>query len=348
MGSRDIGAREGRVSCWSGRARSHEAPGDVAMTPPCITAEEVRWAYRILLDREPETDDVVAEKVAALSSRAALRLDVLCSPEFLAQNPHWRGFDRPTLVIKELEEGPRIFVDLMDVFVGRTIVKNEYEANERAFVRAALRPGETAVDIGANIGLYSLLFAHLVGPTGRVYAFEPFPANAALLEKSIAENRFADRLQVTGCALGNAPSSMRLVYVPGTVNSGGAYVVPLDATIPGGHAALDVDVFRLDDLPLRHPIRFMKLDVEGAEPLVLEGARGSLVADRPLVLAEMHPAQLAKVSGRSPIDLVRWMDDLGFECFRLEGGRLGKRFTGCDGDEIVSVVFKSSDLPMPG
>src|SRR5882757_2876650 len=186
-----------------------------------IQNDDVRWAYLLLLDREPEDDRVVAEKLELLSSRRELRTAVLLSSEFRAANPEIAGFTEHCTVIKETTFGKRIFLDLKDLFICQAIAQDRYEQNETALVRRLVEPGQSVVDVGANVGYYTLLFASLVGESGHVHAFEPFPANAHLLEKSIAENSLSAVVSLRQKAIGDRAGTLRLISSIDTVNSGG-------------------------------------------------------------------------------------------------------------------------------
>src|SRR4051794_3980438 len=160
-----------------------------------LTRDHVVWAYRLLLDRDPENEDVIGPKLAGSRDTAELRHHLMTSAEFQQKNRDYAHTNDRTLVIKEIgDDGLRLFVDLADHVIGLNIVRGRYEEDGIAFVRRVLAPGDTAVDVGAHIGFFTMHMAALVGPAGHVYAFEPFDANADLLERSVAENRFGGRV----------------------------------------------------------------------------------------------------------------------------------------------------------
>ena len=188
------------------------------------------------------------------------------------KNPDFAHTNDPTVVIKEVVPGVRLFVDLSDHVIGLNIVRGRYEREEAAFARRVLKPGDVAVDIGAHIGFFTMQMAAAVGADGRVYAFEPFDANADLLERSILENAFDDRIFFRRAAVGAAPGRAALTFPVETRNSGGAYLLR-DGTAPlAGNLTKEVPVVALDALDLRRPVSFIKMDVEGAEPQVVRGA----------------------------------------------------------------------------
>jgi FkbM family methyltransferase len=301
---------------------------------PRVTRAHVVWAYRLLLDREPETEAAIRQKLGIWATTRDLRAAFMSSPEFQNLNPGLGLSMEPTVVIKELEPGLRLFVDLSDVFIGHGILRGEYERAERALVARTARSGMTVLDVGAHIGYFTVLMARLVGATGRVHAFEPLDSVATLLERSIRENRFEDRVCLARVAVGDGSGTRQLVFASRTLNSGGAYLAGPDGSVPAGHEERDVPVVALDDYPLRRPVAFIKVDVEGAEPLVFRGAERLLREDRPVVLAEVHPGQLERVCGLTPADVVAEMEGRGYECRDLDGGRVVRRV-----DRVRSVVF---------
>src|SRR5262249_61828421 len=160
-----------------------------------------------------------------------------------------------------------------------------------------LKPGDVAVDAGAHIGFFTMHLADAVGAGGRVYAFEPLDTNAVLLERSIAENRYHDGVIVRRAAVGAASGTATLTFPLETLNSGGAYLLRDGTSALTGNERRRVPLVALDDLDIRRPVRFIKMDVEGAEPLVVRGAARILREDRPLLLSELHPVQLDRASG---------------------------------------------------
>ena len=138
-----------------------------------------------------------------------------------------------------------------------------------------------------------------------------------------------------------------MVFLPleaGSQNSGGAYLVDSDGEIPPGHRIVRSRVVSLDGEEFLRPIRFIKIDVEGAEPLVFRGARRLLEEDRPIVLCEINPQQIAKVGGASARELIGEMAGLGFECRLLGGEGPGAPVEDAADDRVRSVVFLPRSL----
>jgi FkbM family methyltransferase len=154
------------------------------------------------------------------------------------------------------------------------------EPAEQAFLAANLRPGGVFYDVGANIGFFATLAARLVGPSGHVYAFEPFPASAALVARNAELNGFQNVTVV------EAAASDRGGRMPLAISSSGSQKHRL-GTGPG----LEVDVVAIDEWAAtsgaRRPTVVM-IDVEGAELQVLAGMHDLLAAQRPVICCEVH------------------------------------------------------------
>jgi FkbM family methyltransferase len=315
--------------------KPHPHPGD-------LTREHVVWAYRLLLDRDPESEDVIAPKLAGSRDTRELRHHLMTSAEFREKNRDYAHTNERTIVIKEIETpgGPvRLFVDLADHVIGLNIVRGGYENAEAGLVHRLLQPGEVAVDAGAHIGFFTMHLAAAVGPAGHVYAFEPLDEAADLLERSIEENGLQQRVTFRRAAVGSASDSATLTFPVETLNSGGAYLLR-DGTQPlAGNLQRAVPAVALDDLELRRPVRFIKMDVEGAEPQVLRGASRLIAEDRPIMLSELHPVQLERASGVSADAFLNQIRSIGYRAQDLGGAPIER----APADVIVSMVLMPMD-----
>ncbi|MFB3888001.1 MAG: FkbM family methyltransferase [Candidatus Bathyarchaeia archaeon] len=150
-----------------------------------------------------------------------------------------------------------------------------YEPEETELFKKIVRKDATVVDVGANVGWYTLLAAHLVGEKGRVLSFEPESRTFSLMKRSIAESDFGN-IQAFDKGVSNVEGRRRLWLTTGNL---GAHSIVRKAN----GAVVDVDVVTLDRfLPSLGVDRVdvLKVDVEGAEPEVLEGAREYLENSR--------------------------------------------------------------------
>jgi FkbM family methyltransferase len=166
--------------------------------------------------------------------------------------------------------GGKMRLDLSD-HGQRWIYLGNFEPEETRWVKEWLRLGMTVVDVGANVGYYTMLAASCVGRTGKVYSVEPSPYASALLHELVARNALT-QVVIFQSALGRSPGN-GILYSPPEGNHSPS-MVPSDHT--GGTS---VPVNTLDDC-LRscgiEQVDLLKIDVEGFEPQVLAGAKESL------------------------------------------------------------------------
>lgn len=318
-------------------------PREGVRTAEQLDRQSIVWAYRVLLDRDPESEQAIAAMQTACGSTQDLRRAIMVSQEFRGKNPEdLARTPESTVVIAQLHGSLRLFVDLSDIVIGLNVARGRYEQSELAFVRGAVESGQTVLDIGANIGFFSIAMGELAGPKGHVYAFEPVAQNADLLERSIHENRMEERITLKRVTVGDEDGERQLVTLgleSGALNSGGAYLLPPEMAPPPGHEMRTVPIVTIDRQNLRSPVSFIKIDVEGAEPLAFRGARGLLQSDRPVILSEINPTQLQRVSGCTPSEFISEMKTFRYGCFVLENGRPTDPVTHWNSSSVRSVVF---------
>ncbi|HKB11919.1 MAG TPA: FkbM family methyltransferase [Vicinamibacterales bacterium] len=307
--------------------------------PGGLTREHVVWAYRLLLDRDPENEDVIGPKLAGSRDTSELRRHLMTSAEFRDKNPDFAQANDHAIVIKEIAPDVRLLIDLSDHVIGLNILRGGYERDEVRLARCLLKPGDVAIDAGAHIGFFTMHMAAVVGASGRVFAFEPLDANADLLERSIAENGFADRVVFRRSAVGATSGTATLTFALETLNSGGAYLLRDGTAALAGNQKRTVPLVALDQIDLRRPVRFVKMDVEGAEPLVVRGASRILREDRPTLLSEIHPVQLERASGTTAEAFLDEMRALGYRAHLVENGSIGTPLDRAPQGALVSVAF---------
>jgi FkbM family methyltransferase len=303
-----------------------------------ITRDHVVWAYRLLLDRDPESEDAIQPKLRAWKTTSELRADLVSSAEYKLKNPDHALSSESTIVIKPLPSGLRLCLDLSDHVIGLAILRDRYERHELQFATSLLRPGDAAIDVGAHVGLFALHMAEAVGPSGHVLAFEPLGRNANLLDMAIRENRFEGRLRLERAGVSDANGYATLHFARETLNTGGAYIGEADPTL-GALASEVVPLVRLDDYAGPRPVRLIKMDVEGGEPRVVAGARGLLAADRPVLISEVHPEQLRRVSGVGPDALLDDLERLGYRAHRIDERGLGAPVRPKEVTDVVTLAF---------
>ena len=179
-----------------------------------------------------------------------------------------------------------------------------YERDKQVEFARSVRPGSVVYDIGANVGFYTLLSSVLVGPRGRVFAFEPVPRNLEFLRRHIRLNRLGNVAVLelaVGEKMGEATFDDTLGTSQGKLSSGGR---------------LRVQVAAIDDLVSSGVVRppdALKIDVEGAEAAVLRGAMATLQRHHPAIFLATHgPAE--------PADCLELLRGIGYRVAAVGGG----------------------------
>jgi FkbM family methyltransferase len=176
------------------------------------------------------------------------------------------------------------------------------EQRSLAMVGALLDEGGVFVDCGANIGVFTVAAALRVGSSGRVFAFEPDPRSRSLLEQNVQRHRISEHVVVVDAAVGAAPG--RLPFTPYANDVVSSFVEAPAVFSPGAAMApIDVEVVPLDT-GVPNCVDFLKIDVEGYEIEVLQGARQLLDRNPDVVmLVELNPATL-RSAGHDPAALL--------------------------------------------
>lgn len=183
----------------------------------------------------------------------------------------------------------------------------QFEPDVRATIRRLTKPGMTVLDIGANIGAHTLLFSSLVGPTGRVVAFEPTDFAYAKLQKNLSLNP-ALRVEVVHLALADRTSSQQQVDFRASWQTNGGRT----------NGSSTVDMVRLDEWSeaqglLR--VDVIKLDVDGYEYPVIAGGMATIARTRPTFIIEATGLHFSDAA-RNPFEVLR---SLGYHLWNLEG-----------------------------
>lgn len=194
--------------------------------------------------------------------------------------------------------------------------REDYEP-ELQYFWSKLRVGDAVVDVGASFGLYSLVAASRVGPAGRVLAFEPARASYDVLCRNVALNGYR-WLRAFRLALANRTGTATLYHHPDPSRNS------LGPTGTRAHEQVALvtldDVLDTGDIPGR--LAAMKIDVEGAEALVLQGAQRTIAQFRPLIIFEVNP-DAARQLGSEPDAAWSLLETWNYRFFTLaEGGTL--------------------------
>lgn len=290
---------------------------------PGLTRGDVIAAFETILGRVPESEDAIRDHLRlGLPDRVALGETLLRTPEGSARVRSLLGrrATRPAntflgdRVLSYTHAGARIYLVPDDIDLTPHILESGiWEMHVELAVRRVLRPGQAAVDVGANVGYHTLAIADVVGPSGRVDAFEANPAVARLLRSTIFVNDLAGRVRLHEAAVSDMAGRLVIASTPGHAGSGNVALAGEDACYAAAYPVrVEVPALRLDDaladLPALHLLR---IDIEGFEAYALRGAEALLRRSPDLCIIAEWAVNM--MSSRSDVPaFVAWMSALDF------------------------------------
>jgi FkbM family methyltransferase len=203
----------------------------------------------------------------------------------------------------------------------RFIYQGDFETNERAYLHAFLRPGDVFVDVGANIGLFTLIAARIVGESGAVHAFEPCAKTYRRLLDNVAMNKL-NNVECHQAALSDIAQTLEMSISTDGMDAWNALA---DRPYMGQHYEKEsIQACRWDDVAsernLIGRVALMKIDVEGWETHVLNGALKSLSHDDAPVLQVEFTDSAARAAGDSCQNLYRTLESLGYRMYQYDAG----------------------------
>ncbi len=204
----------------------------------------------------------------------------------------------------------------------RELILGFFEEGTTTALCALLPHADTFIDVGANIGFYTLLASTIMGNRGKVLAFEPDPRNLASLATNLALNQ-ASNATVLPVAIGDTRRSATLVAAENSIGSfleGQRETIPLPGYMHGPRSEIAVQMVTLSEacsglLGPRRGMRILKMDIEGAEPLAIHGA-AQLLEEIDVVIAEMNVSML-RAHGFQPEEIVEPLVRAGFHAMLL-------------------------------
>ena len=236
--------------------------------------------------------------------------------------PVQRGKDRlvsTTLPLLEPDKKPvpivggaRMVADISDDLQRRIYFFGCHEPETTQLIFGILRPGDTFIDLGANIGYYTVIAGSLVGPAGAVHSFEPIPEIFSSLKENVALNALTN-VRLNQNAVFNEDCELE-IFLPKPENNGtGSFMRSPDA--PG--ESILCDALTLDAYVEREgieQIRLIKMDIEGAELRALKGMKNLLSSStRPDVICEASPNWFS-AGGHTRAHIIGYMDSFGYRC----------------------------------
>lgn len=264
------------------------------------TQDDLYFAYRLLLGREPDPAGW-EHHLRVITEQKPTVQDVvrhfLGSSEFIARNPSSAGNGAFTEVALD---GFSLFTRADDRDIGKHIqVTGEYEPHVTAVMRNLLRRGHVFIDVGANIGYFTNLAAHIVGSDGFVLAIEPMDKNVQLIYRSLERNGF-QHVRVHACAASDRMALVALTTDPGTSNG---QILTVDSLAP---RVVYTQTRPLDELAADlGRIDLVKMDVEGYELFAWRGFRMTLEKHNPAIITEFHPYCMRTFVQIDPSDYLR-------------------------------------------
>jgi FkbM family methyltransferase len=220
-------------------------------------------------------------------------------------------------------DGFSIFV-MPEDYVGWSILTARvYEFHVTKVIRSILHSGDVFLDVGANLGFFSLLASSLVGEEGKVIAVEPNPQNIQLIYDSILVNKFRN-INVLPFAASDASGFLKLI----NVGSNGGVVTPKGLGNPHSFLAQSI---RLDEwLPIERRLDVVKIDIEAHEPMALRGMVNLIKRHHPRILTEFHPWAMNRSNYEPPEDYLHALECLGYKISLIHAD--------CSGCEAISPV----------
>lgn len=200
--------------------------------------------------------------------------------------------------------------------VERRFLSGSYEEDTLAIIRKLVRPGDTCLDIGANVGAVSIALADQVGSSGKVYAFEPGPGFQQRLQANLRLNPKLSSIVVPDArALSNANAKLKWQMSTTAHGTATTYVNGMDSSAP----VIEVEAIRMDDhatLKELGRLNFIKLDVDGLEYEILQGGLETLKKHLPSIYYETNMwNEEMKVAA---LNIEKFLVGLGYEIFKVE------------------------------
>lgn len=228
-------------------------------------------------------------------------------------------------------EGHRVYAATLDRIIALWMRRfTSAERFESALWSRIIRPGMTIADVGANLGVYSLLAARAAGPDGCIHSFEPDAENFALLERNIAANGY-DNISPRRAAVADTSGTLTLFVRPEHRGDHRIY-----DTNGAGRVRVEVPAITLDDaFADGAPPDVIKFDIQGAEARAMAGMTGILTSGRPLsVISEFWPDGLSACGADAREFLARWREH-GFTIQNIDDAR--ERLEALDDEELLNL-----------
>lgn len=197
-----------------------------------------------------------------------------------------------------------------------------YENDLVNIVKKYINPTNDVIDVGANIGLYSILFSKLIDNNHRVLCIEPSPAALKFLRKNIEQNNSGNSIIYEGVAT-KAKGYYKFNIIPGMEEYSSLGNISHSATRGKKYESIDVSGDTIDNLVLIYNLNpgFVKIDTEGAEFMVFTGARKTIEKYRPIILSELSDNLMANF-GNSSDDVIKILKECNYEIINIPNANI--------------------------
>lgn len=231
----------------------------------------------------------------------------------------------------KVDSGALMKLGVVDVIERTLLLHGSWDQDIAKAMRESIQLGATVIDIGANIGYFSLLASQLVGPQGKVLCIEPSHKNLSRLSEHLWLNRCSNTTVLSVAAGSN--HGWADISFPTYNNAGAATLRPLHSL-----QSQRTLLVALDDVFESHGLSpdFMKLDVEGFELEALKGMQRTLTRCRPTIVCELTEKFLNEL-GQSSRELISFMESLGYRCTSIS--------TNCS--VSVGTLLSAADADLP-
>jgi FkbM family methyltransferase len=260
-------------------------------------------------------DDNTAPDTRGLSLRMDRRF--MLGPEL---NVRVLVLQLPEVTPRAMKEGFTLLVNPADPGPMQWMLENvkTWEQEETDFIKSVLRKGDTFIDVGANVGYFTLLGANLVGPAGHVYALEPDPANVIVLRWNVQNIEDDNTVTIIEAAASNTAGSATLYRSADNFGDHRIYPVEDDIFDEGKvREAIPVRALIVDEIiPADTPIKLVKIDAQGFEVPVMEGMSQIIARHHPAILFEVWPYGLEK-AGYDPAEPLSMLEEAGYRLYKL-------------------------------
>lgn len=248
--------------------------------------------------------------------------------------PKWLILPPSKMGVIELQDEIKLWIDpVNDDGVERSLYyTGSYEAGTLEFIKNNLKKGNCFVDIGANIGLMSIVASKVVGSEGKIYSFEPHPNTVKILRFNVNLNSIKN-IEIIEKGVGSKSGEAK-IYDRWDVNRGGASLLSSSSK----QESYDIHIVSLDEVFENIDVNMIKIDIEGFELEALKGAVKILSAENPPILI-VECTQETEHQDYSREELYSWLKNTNsrFKFYKLKGSKSRK-------SKLIEITDKS-ELP---